>query len=338
MNSTLGKWLALTASLALYACLPTIQAAQNGAAAYGEPATAARAVPEDRYPERKIGFPGGVTGYPDLVYAQYPGFRPLIIDVYTPPAGTGSVHPLIVEVHGGGWMGGHTRQSGAFENFPTVLASLAARGYVVASVEYRLSGEVRSPLQVQDVKAAIKWLRANAAKYGIDKERVGIWGGSAGGHLSALVGTSCGAPELEPPGDSSESDCVQAVATWYGIFDMQPISSQAPVARMLGCTTDQPCTDEQVRIASPIRYLDSKDPPFLLIHGDQDKTVDVSQSRNFYAALQTAKVRGELLVIPDVDHSFIGKTPESTHAASIQALNRTIEFFNSTIGTRTEHR
>ena len=333
------RWIGSSlATLLATAALCSHAATQTAAAGRLEPATAATPVPGDYYPERRVAFPGGVTGYADVIFAQYPGFRPLILDLYVPPAAPGAAmpaaRPLIVQVHGGGWVAGHTRQASVFENYPEVLASLSARGYVVASVEYRLSGEVQSPLQVQDVKAAIKWLRAHAAQYGIDKDRVGIWGGSAGGHLTGLVGTSCGAPELAPPGDSKESDCVQAVATWYGVFDMAPVKDQPPVAKMLGCSAEKPCTAEQVRVASPVRFLDSRDPPFLLIHGADDKTVDVSQSRNFHAALQAAGVRGELMVIPGVDHSFVGKSAEVTRAAALQALNRTLAFFDATIGSQ----
>jgi acetyl esterase/lipase len=321
----------------------TAPATAPAAARAAEPATAATPVLGDHYPERVVRFPGGVSSYADVVYAQYPGYRPQILDLYLPPARKGAAraatHPLIVHVHGGGWVGGHTRHAATFTDFPRLLASLAARGYIVASIEYRLANEATSPAQVQDVKAAIKWLRAHAPQYGIDATRVAVWGGSAGGHLAALVGTSCGARELEPPAaaDASvnaASDCVQAVATWYGVFDVAPLAAQANMAMMLGCAKDAPCSDEQVRIASPVRYLDSQDPPFLLIHGEADQTVDVSQSRNFHAALQAAHVPGELLVIPGVDHSFVGATAEITHAAAIQALHRTFAFFDATVGAR----
>ena len=198
---------------------------------------------EDRYPERRIAFPGGVTGLPDLTYSTLSGFRPLTLDLYLPAGQTTGGAPVIVYVHGGGWTGGHTRHSGAFENWPNVLASLAARGYVVASVNYRLSAEAPSPAAEQDVKSAVRWLRANATRFGVDKRRIGIWGGSAGGQLAALAGTSCGVSALAPPvADAKaplESDCVQAVVAWYGVFDFVPLAKNvvAPpnVARYLGC-------------------------------------------------------------------------------------------------------
>ena len=171
----------------------------NGTAAAAEDAvaTAAHPVLEDRYPERRTAFAGGVVGFADLTYSVLPGFRPLRLDLYQPPGAPGS-HPLVVFIHGGGWMSGHTRHSGAFEDWPGVLASLAAKGYVVASLEYRLSGEAPFPAAIQDVKAAIRWLRARAPQYGIDRQRAIVWGGSAGGQLAALAATSCGAAALRP--------------------------------------------------------------------------------------------------------------------------------------------
>jgi acetyl esterase/lipase len=164
-----------------------------------EPAIGTKAVLEDRYPERRIAFPGGVTGLPDLTYSTLSGFRPLTLDLYLPASPPSGGAPVIIYVHGGGWTSGHTRHSGAFENWPGVLASLAGRGYVVASLNYRLSAEAPSPAAEQDIKSAVRWLRANAARFSVDKRRIGIWGGSAGGQLAALAGTSCGVSALEPP-------------------------------------------------------------------------------------------------------------------------------------------
>src|SRR2546421_1648971 len=223
-------------------------AAQSAAAEAGtgsSPAAdvGARAVPEDPYPQRRVAFPAGVVGLPDLVYSTIAGFRPLRLDLYLPPAGRSAApRPFVVYVHGGGWLNGHTRQSGAFQNWPNVLASLAARGYVVASVEYRLSGEARFPAAVQDLRAAIRWLRSQASTYGIDRNRGLLWGASAGGQLAALAATSCGVAALEPPvaapptaepGGATGSraaatplpggaDCVQRAVTRYGIFDFEP--------------------------------------------------------------------------------------------------------------------
>ena len=303
-----------------------------------EPAIGTRPVIEDRYPERRIAFPGGVTGLPDLTYSTVSGFRPLTLDLYLPAAQASGGAPVIIYVHGGGWTSGHTRHSGAFENWPGVLASLAGRGYVVASINYRLSSEAPSPAAEQDVKSAVRWLRANAARFGVDKRRIGIWGGSAGGTLAALAGTSCGVSALEPPvADTkvpAESDCVQAVVAWYGVFDFAPlaknVAAPATVARDLGCDATA-CPDDKIALASAIRHVDRTDPPFLLIHGALDKTVAVSQSERFHAVLQANSVKSQLLILPDVDHSFVGSSAELTRSASLRALHATIDFFDGTL-------
>jgi len=328
----------ILATLALLALTSGV-ASGDAPSAGVEPAIGTKAVLEDRYPERRVVFPGGVAGLSDLVYSTVAGFRPLTLDLYLPPKPVSGGAPVIIYVHGGGWMSGHTRHSGAFENWPGVLASLAGRGYVVASLSYRLSSEAPSPAAEQDVKSAVRWLRGNAARFGIDKRHIGIWGGSAGGQLAALAGTSCGVSSLEPPAIADakaplESDCVQAVVTWYGIFDFAPLTKSGsvppPVARYLDCDAGA-CSDDKVALASAIRHIDRNDPPFLLIHGALDQTVAVSQSEKFHAALQASAVKSQLLVLPDVDHSFVGKTPELTRNASLRALHATIDFFDATL-------
>jgi acetyl esterase/lipase len=195
-------------------------------------AVSAQVVLGDSYPPRHIEFAGGVTGFPDLVYQTLPGFRPLHLGLYRPEPGSDkTLHPFVVYVHGGGWSSGHTRQAGAFTSWPDVLAALAARGYVVASVEYRLSGEAPFPAAEQDVKAAIRWLRSQASTYQIDRTRGLIWGASAGGQLAALAATSCGVAALEPVGAPAESDCVQGAVSWYGVFDFSRLPAQNNLTR-----------------------------------------------------------------------------------------------------------
>jgi acetyl esterase/lipase len=305
----------------------------------------------DPYPLRQASFAGGVVSRPDVVYSTLPGFRPLRLDLYL-PGGKAVERPLVVYIHGGGWQSGHTRHSGAFADWPSVLASLARKGYVVASIEYRLSGEARFPAAVDDVKTAVRWLRSQASELGIDRSRAVLWGGSAGGHLAALAAASCGVAELTPkfavdatPGGANaaalarESDCVQGLAAWYGVFDFGALASRGPgadpnaaPARFLGCSP-QSCPDV-ASLASPIAHLDARDPQTLLIHGEQDRVVPVEQSREFQRALQTKGVRSKLLVLPEVDHSFIANSEAGTRAASLEALEATFEFIDAAIGEK----
>ena len=303
-------------------------------------ATDAQPALDDRYPDRITAWPGGVTSLADVVYQTIPGYRPQILDVYMPPRGAGA-KPLVIYIHGGGWVSGHTRQAGAISDFPGLLARLAGEGFVVASVEYRLSDEAPFPAQVQDVRAALRFLKANAARYGIDPARVGLWGGSAGGHLAALTALSCGVGALDAPGTKAPagSECVQAAVTWYGVFDVSALVAARPggadgaIAKLLGCAG--PCPADKLAAASPVTYIDAQDPPMLLIHGTDDQTVPVAQTHIAEAKLRAAGVPVQTIYIPGADHSFIGKTPAATHAATVQAVNATFDFLHARLDAPT---
>jgi acetyl esterase/lipase len=291
----------------------------------------------DLYPDRATRWADGVTGLADVVYSTVPGFRPAVIDIYMPKK-SAVPKPLILYIHGGGWVGGHTRHSGALANFPAVLAKLANEGFIVASLEYRLSGEAPFPAQLQDARAAIRFLKANAPKYGVDPTRTGVWGGSAGGHLAALAAYSCGDTALDPAPAPAGSECVQSLVSWYGVFDFgaminRPLPSAGPISpenMLLRCKPVE-CPAERIAAASPIAYIDAKDPPSLLIHGEKDAVVDVSQSRAAEAKLRSVGALVESIYIPGVDHSFIGSTAAETRAATLKATNATFDFFHKTL-------
>ena len=334
----------------LHSCLWLIVVLSVCASAtFAQVATAKEAVLEERYPQPQVKFPGGVTSLPDLTYSTIPGYRQLKLDLYLPPGKITEARPLVIYVAGGGWAADRPRNAGAFEDFPGVFVSLAKKGYVIASIRYRLNREASFPAAEHDTKNAIRWLRSNAAKYGIDKNRVVIWGGSAGGQLAGLAAVSCGDPALAPPVPTGkatalpESDCVSGAVIWYGIFDFAqmgppPSAPNANAAnrppdaasQFLGCKAAD-CPDV-ARTASAVHHIDANDPPMLLIHGSADRVVPVKQSQQMYEALQAKGVKSELVIIPDVDHSFIGKTPEATHAASNLALKKTLEFIDSILG------
>lgn len=283
---------------------------------------------EDKFPDRAVQFPRGVKAYRDVTYQQLPGFIPQIVDVYVPA--TKGPHPLVLYIHGGGWMGGHTRHSGALADFPKVLAALAAEGFTVASLEYRLSSEATFPAQLQDSKAALRFLKSRAAQYRIDPARVGVWGGSAGGHLAALTALTCRDSALDPK--ASEDMCPTAAVTWYGVFDFAAMTAtpdgNAAGRRLLGCA-ESSCPADRIALVSPVSHIDRNDPPFLLIHGEEDKVVPVGQSRLGEAALTRAGVGVESIYIPYVDHSFIGRNPAETREATLRATNATFDFFHA---------
>lgn len=297
---------------------------------------------EDVFPQADVAFPSDVVAWPQVEISNLDGFRPVRMDIYA-PRDRSKPRPAVLWIHGGGWSRGDARTSGAYANWPAVLASLAARGFVVASLDYRLSGEAKFPAQIQDVKAAIRHLRTQNGALGIDPSRVYLWGGSAGGHLASLAAVTCGAAEYEPQpstGRLSRSqinalkgtkappadDCAQGAALWYGVFDLEHVPS-VNVTGLLGC--DPAVCRDVARAASPLYRIGKKVPPMLLIHGTKDETVDVSQSKAMTTALQGAGAKAELLLIPDVDHGLTGSTSQATRDASLLALRRTFAFFES---------
>jgi acetyl esterase/lipase len=289
-------------------------------AALGSAARAAQDDTESRYaPTPPVEYPGGVKSLRDVTYAEISGFRPLTLDLYLPPE-SASPKPLVVFVHGGAWRHRTARDGGTFHDFPSVLAAVAARGYVVASVNYRLLGEARFPAAVQDVAMSLRWLRANAGKYGIDPARVIAWGSSAGGQIATLIGTACDAPLLLPPSSDGASAhevkpgsaCVQGVIDWYGIVDLASngadLGRSGPAARAresayLGCEVAK-CPAELLRSATALTYIDERDPPFLIQHGTADTSVSAKQSQRLHDALRKAGVSSELILYPNVDHGF----------------------------------
>jgi acetyl esterase/lipase len=293
-------------------------------------------------------FPGDVVGLMDITYSRISGFRPLKLDLYMTRAKPATPRPVVLWLHGGGWNGGDQRGGGiatpAYRNWPGVMATLAARGYVVAGVSYRFSSEAQYPAQVQDVKAAIRWLRANAATYGIDPNKVIIWGASAGAQIGNVVGTSCNVPELEGPKvrGAEGSSCVQGVVDFYGPSDFAQAESQRipglkatfgeitpNASQYLGCPL-QTCPADKLRMANSISFIDKSDPPFLIMHGSADGTVPPKQSQILYDALQKAGVKSELVFVPGVDHVFSG----ATDAQGKEVLDKVFAFLDATTGVK----
>lgn len=257
-------------------------------------------------PDPKL--PAGIRMERDLAYIEG-GDPAQRLDLYLPEQPGVKPLPLIVHIHGGGWRGGN--------KFPCPVAGMVTKGYVVASVEYRFSQVAVFPAQIQDCQAAIRWLRANAAKYGIDPEKVGVVGGSAGGHLSALVGTAGGTDSFAKiGGHEDQSERVQAVCDIYGPADFTTVVKQAaedknvknvfefnsPKDPYSGLTGAPLGNEEKSRAVSPVTYISADDPPVLILHGTHDALVPYAQSVQFAEALKAKGVPVWLQTLPGAGH------------------------------------
>ncbi len=243
--------------------------------------------------------PAGIEVVKDLAYVSA-GHERQKLDLYRPKTLQKSL-PVIVWVHGGGWSGGDKNPP------PDELYSFVQTGFAVASINYRLSGDVPFPAQIEDCMAAVRWLRANADKYGLDSRHIGIWGHSAGGHLVSLMGTSGDTDEFSSRENSQYSSRVQAVVDYCGPTDLTKYSDLDDVASRIAAqlfgSTVRTVQLEKARVANPLNYVSKNDPPFLIVHGDQDKAVPLIHSEILLEALRKAGVRARLHIVRNAGHS-----------------------------------
>jgi len=243
-----------------------------------------------------------VKAYRDLPYVAN-GHPRQKLDLFLPQEATEPL-PLIIWIHGGGWA------AGSKENCLPLRAGYTGRGYAVASIGYRLSSDAVFPAQIEDCKAAIRWLRAHAKQYGLDPDRFGVWGSSAGGHLAALVGTTGDVKEFDVGENLNQSSRVQAVCDYYGptdftVFVTTPgyerhAGADSPESKLLGGAVME--NKEKAARANPITFVSPDDPPFLIVHGDKDGTVPINQSQLLFDALKKAGVSVHFHTIKGAGH------------------------------------
>ncbi|WP_259315271.1 alpha/beta hydrolase [Capillimicrobium parvum] len=252
----------------------------------------------------------------DVEFAQVDG-RPLLLDLYRPVAEDDV--PAVVMLHGGAWMLGDRTMYAAERIEPVVR-----HGIAVASASYRFTDEATYPAQLHDVKAAVRWVRANAEEHGLSAERVGAWGASAGGYLALMLGLTGGRDELEGDvgGHTGLDSSVQAVCALFAPSDLVALDDHvpdpdmpfpahiqrgpafdgpSPSARLLGLSAIRDDT-EAALAASPVMHAGRGDARFLLLHGDADPMVPVSQSQAMFGALAGAGQDASLLILAGANH------------------------------------
>ncbi len=254
--------------------------------------------------------PDSVKVVRDIVYATY-GDRKVMLDLYLPKSPPAGKMPCIMVVHGGGW------RSGNKNTFARFASTFAEKGFAAACIAYRLRPEVEVRQCVEDAKASVRWVRANADKHGIDVERIGAFGGSAGAHLVAMLGTSFKTAKLEGKGGnegvSSRVHAVVALATPADLTSFGRLMASAEVAKLI----------------SPATYVDSDSAQFLLMHCKGDRVVPYKQSLILQEKLKKANVAVKLITLASGGHAFWN----GRSATATKARADAVSFFQETFKT-----
>ena len=279
----------------------------------------------------------GQTVYRDLRYASSTSAKHRL-DVYLPQA-TGGPYPVVILIHGGGWRGGDKAQYQA----DSATADLLRHNFAVVAVNYRFSEEAKFPAQLYDVKAAIRWVRAQAGRLPIDAARVGAWGSSAGAYLAVMAGVTADVPQLEDVGlgHAGLSSRLQAVANWFAPVDFLKLDSMAltqgcPASQIIHNAADSPVSllmgfpiqanPRAVGVANPLTYLSDDDPPILTAHGLLDCTVPVGQSQLLHQQIRDrlGSSRTKLYLYPNTGHGNRTFTTAGARADVIRFFQQTL--------------
>lgn len=272
---------------------------------------------------------------PDIVYGTGSG-HDLALDILRPDGKNGEPRPAVIWVHGGGWRIG--------ERAPSPNLPLAAHGFITASASYRFTDEAIFPAQIHDIKAAIRFLRANAHRWNIDPARIGIWGASAGGHLAALAAVTADHDSLEGEGGNpGSSSAVQAavplcpptdfLVDWAATSAYPPHPEVEEVIPQLlgGDDLADPAIQERATLASPLAQATVDAAPMLVVHGTQDDLVPVSQARSFVARLTELGIDATLAELANDDHALMSVFGEDGDPP-MPMMQRIVGFFDRMIG------
>ena len=260
--------------------------------------------------------PDGVRAERDIDYVGDGNPRQML-DLYV-PEGDGP-YPLVIWIHGGGW------QNGSKANCPPL--PFTRDGFAAASVNYRLTDMASFPAQIEDCRAAIRWLRGHAKEYHLDPEQIGVWGGSAGGHLVSLLGTTGEQTTWDGVGGNKDASAkVQAVCDYFGPSDFlhefnpeRSMPADSSVGKLLGGSIAE--KRDLAREASPISHVSKDDPPFLIVHGEDDRLVPMVQSEKLEKALTGAGVEARLLRVKNAGHGAFRDGADPAPDAILQTVH-----------------
>jgi acetyl esterase/lipase len=252
------------------------------------------------------------------------GKQKLYLDIAVPKEG--GPYPCVVVLHGGAWMlGSRKNLSTGTRTNPSTIERLAARGYVVATVGYRLAPKSPFPAQIEDARAAVRFLRAHAKEYRIDPDRFAAAGFSAGGHLALLLGLANKVSDWKAGGNLDQSSRVQCVVDFFGPTDLSLYAgSPGIVDSYLVPVFGKACkTDPEVfKKASPITYASKDAPPVLMVHGTLDVIVPIIHSEHLLKKLKDAGATAELITVPGAGHGWGG-------AELARTLNESVKFLDA---------
>ena len=269
--------------------------------------------------------PGETAARSDLnvIYGRAGG-QDLMMDIFYPTNAAGAPLRVVMYVHGGGWRMGQKEMLGMMPG----PVELLRRNYLVVTIDYRLAPNYKFPAMIEDAKCAVRFLRANARQYNLDPNRIGVMGDSAGGHLVALLGLSDAGAGFEGRSFTNESSRVEAVVDFYGPSDF----TKGPASRMAyrlmkDAFAVTNAADPMIKRASPVTYVTSNAPPFLILHGDHDGLVSIQQSIELNERLQAAGADSTFVVIHNYSHGY---TPIWLRSSPNQAelSKRVADFFD----------
>mgnify|MGYP001083806413 FL=1 len=258
----------------------------------------------------------------DVVYCTMDGV-PLEMDIYYPERAE-SAWAAVMYVHGGGWTTGDKTRGAGIEEIPALVNA----GFLTVAINYRMAPEHVFPAMIEDVRCAVRFLRAHASQYNLDPQRIGAYGGSAGGHLVALLGTAGDQTAWDVGEYLWESSRVQAVADYFGPTDLtEPEFNAGMGETKLHTFGAQDRFDPVFAAASPVTYVTPDDPPFLIVHGDKDDAVPLLQSEILFALLQEANVPSELLIVQNAGHGLYPTGEEPMRPTRGVVIHRVVNFF-----------